>query len=107
MHPREPFDLALGLGEHVVGGFGGLEFLPEFVELGVLRLALAKFLLDRLDLLAEEMVALGLGDLRADLLLDLARKLEHGELPREDTGRAVRAGCGRSARRGVSASPRS
>ena len=83
VHPREPLDLALGLGQDLVGGIGLLEPLPELVELGVLRLPLAKLFLDRLDLLSEEMVALGLGDLRADLLLDLARELEHGELPRQ------------------------
>ena len=33
---------------------------------------------------AEEVVALGLGDLRADLGLDLARQLQDGELPRQE-----------------------
>ena len=93
MHARQPLDLALGLGEHLGGGLRLLELLPELVELGVVGLALAELLLDRLDLLAEEVVALGLGDLRADLLLDLARELEHGELPGEELAELLEPGA--------------
>ena len=45
---------------------------------------LAQLVLDRLDLLAEEVVALGLGDLRPDLRLDLARQFENGQLPGQE-----------------------
>ena len=83
MHAGEPLELALGLAEHLVGRARLLDPLPELGDLGVLALALAQLFLDRLDLLAEEVVALGLGELAADLLLDLGRELEDGELPRE------------------------
>ena len=92
VHPGEPVDLALGLGQDLGGGLGLLELLPELVQLGVVRLALAELVLDRLDLLAEEVVALGLGDLRADLLLDLARELQDGELPGEELAELLQPG---------------
>ena len=83
VHSGQPLELAFGLGQHLVRGVGLLDPLPELAELGVFALAFAQLVLDRLDLLAEEMVALGLGELAADLLLDLGRKLEDRELPRE------------------------
>ena len=83
MHAGEPLELALGLAQDLLGRARRLDPLPELGDLGVLALALAQLLLDRLDLLAEEMVALGLGELGADLLLDLGRELEDGELARE------------------------
>ena len=83
VHPGEPLELALRLGLHLRGRVGLLDPLPELADLGVLALALAQLVLDRLELLAEEMVALGLGELAADLLLDLGRELEDRELPRQ------------------------
>ena len=80
MHPGQPVHLALGLGQDLGGGLGLLQLLPEFVQLGVVGLGLAQLVLDGLDLLAEEVVALGLGDLRADLRLDLAGQLQDGQL---------------------------
>ena len=64
MHAGQPLELALGLGAaRRRAGFGLLDPLPELVDLGVLGLAFAQLFLDRLDLLAEEVVALGLGEL--------------------------------------------
>ena len=65
---------------------GGLAFLirsHNSRDLGVLAFALAQLVLDRLQLLPEEMVPLGLGQLAADLLLNLRRKLQDRELPRQ------------------------
>jgi hypothetical protein len=73
VHAGEAVDLALGLGEHVFGRVGVLEFRPKLFEFRIFGLAFAELLLDRLDLLAEEVVALGLGDFGTDLLLDLGR----------------------------------
>ena len=86
MHPGESRSISRSASLEDVrrGDLAAFEFLPEFVQVGVVGLPFAEFLLDGLDLLAEEMVALGLGDLRADLLLDLARQLQHGELSREE-----------------------
>ena len=83
MHPGQPLELPLGLMEDFLGRARRLEPLPELGELGVLGLAFAQLFLDGLDLLPQEVVALGLGELRADLLLDLGRELEHGELTRK------------------------
>ncbi len=71
MHARQPLELALGLGQDLDRWVGLLDPLPQLADLGVLSLAFAQLFLDRLELLAEEMVALGLGELAADLLLDL------------------------------------
>ena len=83
VHPGEPLELALGLAQHLLRRIGLLDPLPQLGDLGVLAFALAQLVLDRLELLAEEMVALGLGQLAADLLLDLGRKLEDRELTRQ------------------------
>ena len=61
-----------------------LEPLAELVDLGLLVVALAELLLDRLQLLAEEVLALALLHLRLDLGLDLRAELDHLELAAED-----------------------
>src|ERR671914_2019015 len=58
--------------------------LGQLAELGLLRIALPELLLDRLQLLAEEELALPLLHLRLDLRLDLRTKLEDLELTAED-----------------------
>ena len=83
VHAGQPLELALRLAQHLLRRAGLLDPLPELADLGVFALAFAQLLLDRLELLAEEVVALGLGQLAADLLLDLGRKLQDRELPRE------------------------
>ena len=54
------------------------------LDLGLLLVALAQLLLDGLELLAQEVLALHLGHLVLGLRLDLAAQLEHFELLRED-----------------------
>ncbi len=83
VHSGQPLELAFRLGLHLARGVGVLDPFPQLADLGVFVLAFAQLVLDRLHLLAEEMVALGLGELAADLLLDLGRKLEDRELPRQ------------------------
>ena len=84
VHPAQSFDLPLGFGQNVLGRLGLFETPPEFFQFGVLGLAFAEFFLNGFDLLAEEMVALRLGDFGTDLFLNLARQLQDGDLPREE-----------------------
>ncbi len=88
--PLHAAQLALGLFAHVVGEVGLLQALAQQLGLGALAaLVLAQLLLDRLHLLAQDVVALRLvhlalrlgGDLRAQLHdLDLARQARVGDL---------------------------
>jgi hypothetical protein len=57
----------------------------------LLLVAVAELLLDRLELLPQEVLALGLVDLRPHVLLDLGAQLEHFELAREDTRQLAQA----------------
>ena len=70
----------------VLGQAGRLDPLAQLVDLGLLLVALAQLLLDRLELLAEEVLALALVDLRLDLRLDLGAELDDLELAGEDLG---------------------
>ena len=107
MHAGQPLELALGLAQHLVGGVGRLDPLPELGELGVLALAFAQLLLDRLDLLPQEVVALGLRELGANLLLNLGRKLQNRELPRQILAQPLQPGVNVDLAEQASASPRS
>ena len=60
------------------------ELRAQLVHLGLLLVALAELLLDRLQLLAQEVLALALLHLRLDLRLDLRAELDHLELTAED-----------------------
>ena len=60
------------------------EALAQLGDLCLLRVVLAELLLDRLQLLAEEVLALALLHLRLDLRLDLRPELEHLELATQD-----------------------
>ena len=60
------------------------ELLAQLLDLGLLRVAFAELLLDRLQLLSEEVLALALLHLRLHLRLDLRAELEHLELAIED-----------------------
>ncbi len=85
----EPPQLALGLLAGVLGEVRRLDPLPQLVDLGLLLVALAQLLLDRLQLLAQVVLALALLDLRLDLRLDLGAELDHLELAGEDLGQAA------------------
>ena len=61
-----------------------LDLLPQLVDLGLLVVGLAELLLDRLQLLPEEELALALVDLARDLRLDLRAELRHLDLAAQD-----------------------
>ena len=63
----EAGELAPGRLEDVLRQALLLDLLAELVDLGLLVVALAQLFLDRLELLAEEVLALALVDLRGDL----------------------------------------
>ena len=71
---------------HLLGKLELLQPLAQLVDLGLLRVALAELLLDRLQLLAQEVLALALLHLGLDLRLDLRAELDHLELAAEDPG---------------------
>ena len=71
------------------------------------RVALAELLLDRLQLLAQEVLALALLHLGLDLRLDLRAELEDLQLAVEDHGDQRAAAARRRPARAAAASPRS
>ncbi len=80
----ESGELPLGGLLRILRQAGLLDPLAELVDLGLLLVALAELLLDRLELLAQEVLALALVDLGLDLGLDLRAELDHLELAGED-----------------------
>ncbi len=82
--PAHPVDFLEGPRPDLVGHPGLLHLLAELVDLGLLRVVLAQLALDRLELLAEDVLALGLVDLRLDLALDLPLELEDLHLAVEE-----------------------
>ena len=84
-------ELALGGLLRVLGELGRLEPLAQLGDLRLLLVALAQLLLDRLELLAQEVLALPLVDLGLDLGLDLRPELDHLELAGEDLGQPAQA----------------
>ena len=81
--PLEALQLALGLLHGVLGQPGRLDLLAQLLRLGLRLVDLAQLVLDRLQLLAQEELALALVDLRLDLRLDLAADRDQLELARE------------------------
>ena len=84
----EPGELPFGGLLRLLRQAGLLDPLAELVDLGLLLVGLAELLLDRLELLAQEVLALALVDLGLDLGLDLRAELDHLELAGEDLGQA-------------------
>ncbi len=80
----EPAELAVGRLARVLRQPGRVDLLAQLVHLGLLLVALAELLLDRLQLLAQEVLALALFHLRLHLGLDLRAELDHLELAGED-----------------------
>ena len=106
--PLEAAELAVGGLADVVRQRGQLgEPLAQLLDLGLLRVVLAELLLDRLQLLAQEVLALALLHLRLDLRLDLRAELEHLELPAEDRRHLAQALRRRRASRAAPGAPRS
>src|SRR5438045_1746593 len=70
--------LAVRLLQHVLGRLGGVELLPELVDLAAAApLGFPQFLADRLHLLLQVVAALALVDVLLDLGLDLVLQLQH------------------------------
>ena len=72
----EPVQLAQGLPVRLLGHAGGLDLLAKLGQLLAPLVALAELLLDRLQLLAQVVLPLGLGHLALDLRVDLRPQLE-------------------------------
>ena len=79
-HLREPIELAQRFFLHRLWQAGGFELGAQLFDLTRLVVAFAEFLLNRLQLLAQEVVALVLADFRLHLALDLRAELEDLEL---------------------------
>ena len=82
--PAHPVDLLDRPGLDLLRHPRGFDLLAELVDLGLLGVLLAELTLDRLELLAEDVLALGLVHLGLDFGLDLALQLEDLDLPREE-----------------------
>ena len=82
-HLREPVELAQGLPVRLLGHAGGLDLLAKLGQLLTPLVALAELLLDRLQLLPQVVLPLGLGHLALDLRVDLRPQLEDLGLLRE------------------------
>ena len=83
--PLEPAELAVDRLAHLLGQRAeSLDALAELGDLRLLRVVLAELLLDRLQLLAQEILALPLLHLGLNLGLDLRSELEDLELAVED-----------------------
>ncbi len=82
----QPRELAVGLLAHVVGQLEHLELGAQVVHLGLGRVLLPQLLLDRLELLAQDIVALRALHLRHDLRLDLRADGDDVQLAREHLG---------------------
>ena len=87
----QPRELALGGFAGVLGQLRRLDLLAQFVDFGLLLVALAELVLDRFQLLAQEELALAFVDLRLDLRLDLGAELDHLELAGEDLREVAQA----------------
>ena len=82
--PAHPVDLLDRPGLDLVRHAGGFDLLAQLVDLGLLRVVLAELALDGLELLAQDVLALGLVHLGLDLGLDPALELEDLDLVGEE-----------------------
>ena len=87
----EALELAVDLAADVLGQRDGVELLAQLVGLGGRLVELAELRADRLELLAQDELALALVDLRLDLGLDLRADRDDLELAREDVDEAAQA----------------
>ena len=83
-HLRQTIELAQRFLLDRLGHAGGVDLLFELLDLLGLVVALAELLLDRLELLAQEVLALVLADFRLHLRLNLRAELEDLELLDQD-----------------------
>ena len=82
--PTHPVDLLDRPGLDLLRHAGGLDLVAQLVDLGLLRVVLAELSLDRLELLAQDVLALGLVHLGLDLGLDPTLQLEDLDLVGEE-----------------------
>ena len=82
--PAHPVDLLDRPGLDLLRHAGRFDLLAQLVDLGLLRVVLTQLALDGLELLAQDVLALGLVHLRLDLGLDAALQLEDLDLVREE-----------------------
>ena len=78
-HQAQLLQLALRLGQAFLAHAGGLDLLVQFLEVGAF-LAFAEFLLDRLDLLVQVVLALALFHLALDAATDALFDLQDVDL---------------------------
>ena len=88
LEPLEPGQLAVGLLADLLGELDRRQLLAQLVDLGLDLVGLAELLLDRLELLAQEVLALALVELGLDLGLDLRAERHHLELAGQDLRQA-------------------
>ena len=86
-------ELAVDLLAHVLGQVERRELLAQLVGLGGGLVELAELLLDRLELLAQDELALRAVHLGLHLVLDLRADRDDLELAREHLGQAAQAAC--------------
>ncbi len=79
-HLRQPIELAQRFLLHRFGQTHGFELGAQLFDLARLIVAFAELFLNRLQLLAQEIIALVLADFRLHLALNLRAELEHFEL---------------------------
>jgi hypothetical protein len=84
----QALELAVDLAADLLGQLDGVELLAQLVGLGRRLVELAELLADRLELLAQDELALALVDLRLDLALDLRADRDDLELACEDVDEA-------------------
>ena len=89
--PAHPVDFLDRAGLDLVRHAGGLDLVAQLVDLGLLRVVLAQLALDGLELLAQDVLALGLVHLGLDLGLDPALQLEDLDLVGEEVGDELEA----------------
>jgi len=87
----EPSQLAIGGLACLLGQVGGLDALAQLLHLGLVGVRLAQLLLNRLQLLAQDELALALVELRLNLRLDLRLQLAHVDLAGEDARERAQA----------------
>jgi hypothetical protein len=89
VHPRHPVELPVGLLHDVLGQAQRLELLPEGLDLVLFVVGAGELLLQRLDLLAQEVLALVAVDLVLDLALEAPLRLLQLELGVEQDERLL------------------
>ncbi len=89
--PAHPVDLLDRPGLDLVRHAGLLDLVAQLVDLGLLRVVLPELALDRLELLAEDVLPLRLVHLGLDFALDLALELEDLDLAAEEGGDELEA----------------